>query len=419
MMTTSPRPVVPPKRAASEHGLEHRGARSRPTRGARLTALLSHSSGALSLASAAPLTRHSAAEVSAWFTDDFLAPLQPASCLCGLLDASVPPGPLWRLSGRVPVSFVYREREGGRRYAFFAPGYHGPRLPTVREYRAMAGARLLLPAIPRAARSAFPAPPGHRYITVDVDRCFPTLLAAVAQDEELLAAVRQDLHQEAGDIMAPHMTRRARRQVGKLFNNAVVGLISPAGWHRELHRQGHHVPADEALRMHMRWWARFAGARRFRDAWERFQRHAAEHNRPLRIVYPDGRPYTFDAATVRGAARRPRWTGITEPAQRLNASIRTTFSAIWRGIEGAVLDQALHRLHKLRERGLRLVLPMYDGLLLQAPTDAADGLAGCARAELLAALHDVGIPATVTVTVCSTWGGDARRINQRKTEDYA
>ncbi len=374
------------------------GARARPaggvggTRGLLLGCRLDRKHSMLTLDPPTPLERRSVAEVGSWFSDAWLSPLFPSG-----LD----------LPGRLEVSLVVREREGGRRYPFHLPGYEGPRVVGERAYRtASAGRdRVLLSAIPKAQRHAFAAPPGHRYLLADIDRCFPVLLASVADDEALLDAARGDLHQEAGDTLAPHLSANERRWLGKRFNNAVIGLISPAGWHHHLRELGITVTVLEANRMHDRWWERFAAARDFRDAWLDFHRSVAKANQPLRIVYPDGRPFTFDRATVRGVARRPRWERLASPQARLAASARRTFAAIWRGIEGVVLDEVLHRLHALRGEGLRLVLPLYDGVLLQAPESCATQLAEQVRNAFLAAFRVVGIPAGVTITDAPTWGG--------------
>ena len=130
----------------------------------------------------------------------------------------------------------------------------------------------------------------------------------------------------------------------------------------------------------------------------------------LALCYPDGRRYTFDAATVRGAARRPAWVHITQPHQGLAAAFRTSFSAIWRGIEGAILDEAIHRIHALRPRGLRLVLPIYDGLLLQVPVAHATELADLVEAALHEAMCAVGLSGGATVRVASTWRGNETRL---------
>jgi hypothetical protein len=368
------------------------GARARPTGSLLLSAFLDFAACSLVLTSPWLLSRHTAALVASWFSGSWLALLRPSGLPL--------PSPL-------PLSLVVREREGGRRYPFYIPRYRGPRVVGEAAYRAASATapRVLLSAIPRIDRHCFPAPPGRRYVLADIDRCFPVLLATVAQDEELLAAARSDLHQEAGDTLAPRLPAAERRRLGKRFNNAVIGLITPNGWQRHLRGAGILTTLAEAQAMHDRWWARFARARAFRDAWLEMHASAAAANRPLRIVYPDGRPYSFDAATVRGVARRPRWAHLVEPQARLDASARTTFSAIWRGVEGLVLDEALHRLYELRGQGLRLVLPLYDGLLLEAPDGSTDLLCAHVADAVGAALRAVGVPAGVTVNASTTWAG--------------
>jgi hypothetical protein len=135
----------------------------------------------------------------------------------------------------------------------------------------------------------------------------------------------------------------------------------------------------------------------------------------LAIRYPDGRRFTFDAATVRGAAHRPGWAHLASREDRLLASIRTTFSAIWRGLEATILDEALHRLQALRQDGVRLVLPMYDGLLLTAPIEAAQTAVEQVGQALSGAMAAVGVPGHATVQVAPTWAGARSTETARPT----
>lgn len=362
-----------------------------------------------------PLYRASLAEVEAWFSSTFLAPLQPDRVvLRERIDAwhaeaaarsLAPTATTWlsALPAVLPISLVRREREGGRRYAYYLPGYRGPSVVSEREFRRLRGPRVLLPSIPRRVRGAFPAPRGWRYVSIDIDRCFLVLLATVSDDDDLLAAAAGDLHQEAGDVMAPSLPPKERRQVGKLFNNAVVGLVSAEGLHVAMRRAGMRTTLEEACAQHRRWWSQFSRARELRDQWAAHQRRAAVAGSPVRISYPDGRTYSFDAATVRGIAPRPRWAHLRTPTNRLDAAIRTTFSALWRGVEGALLDRCVQRLFPLRSRGLRLVLPIYDGLLLQVPAHDAEPLAVAAHDAVMQALADLGVPATASMDIRSTW----------------
>lgn len=376
--------------------------------------------GPWSFAAPGDLPRVSADEARAWFDPGSLVALRPDRAALGsLVDAwcaedgarGHASAVTWlrTLPDVLAISLVRREREGGRRYAFHIPGYRGPVVVSERRFRELGRRpRHLLPAIPRRVRPAFSAPPGHCYIVIDINRCFLVLLATVANDDALLAAAAGDFHQQAGDAMAPHLTPTQRRRVGKLFNNAVVGMITPHGLQEALRRAGIATTPQQAAQLHDRWWASFVAARRLRDAWIAGQKHLAEEGRPLAIRYPDGRTYTFDAATVRGAAPRPRWAHLRSPSQRLDAATRTTFSALWRGVEGTIIDQWLRLLHPLRRQGLRLVLPMYDGLLLQAPTPVASHLAQSAHAALRRALTDVGVPATATCTIQAAWAPPIR-----------
>ncbi len=391
----------------------HPRVRSHPSSSPSLAVILRHDPPSATMDPAVWLPRYTAAEVGSWFGDDFLAPLgyDPA-ILHGVPSSGARHHDTVSALAKAPnplhVAAVYREREGGRRYAFWVPRYNGPRLLTGRPGRNLVG-RLLLPAIPRSLRCAFRPPAGHVFLVADLRHCFLALLGTVSGDEDLVHAAKGDLHQEAGDVMVPGKPASERRALGKVFNSAVVGLISPQGWATKLRSRGIHVAGKGAQEMHHRWWARFGHARRFREAWVELHRRAAARGLPLALRYPDGRRFTFDAATVRGAARRPAWSGLHRRDQRLAASTRCTFSALWRGIEGVVLDETLHRVYPLRSRGLRLVVPMYDGLLLQAPTGEARALAACVGDAMNDALAAVGVRGATKVSVATTWAGQMPR----------
>ncbi len=76
-----------------------------------------------------------------------------------------------------------------------------------------------------------------------------------AGDEDLLRAAGGDLHQEASDVIAPDKPVGERRELGKVFNSAVVGLISPQGWDTKLRRRGIHILGTRVREMPQRWWA--------------------------------------------------------------------------------------------------------------------------------------------------------------------
>ena len=78
-------------------------------------------------------------------------------------------------------------------------------------------------------------------------------------------------------------------------------------------------------------------------------------------------------------------------------------SSILRGMEGILLDRALQLIHPLRSEGLRMVLPVYDGVLLQVPENKAEVLAEEVRAAFARTLFEAGVVAQVSTAVRPTW----------------
>ena len=276
------------------------------------------------------------------------------------------------LAGR-PVTFTtcLRERQGGRRYYINVPGQTGvqfvsrkPRqIPSRPPFR-------WLQMIPRAVRSVgLRASDDRVLVQGDLSNAFPHILGAISGDAKLLADVQADLH----DRVAARLG--ISRDGAKVVNNSIVGGIGVPGLMGQLD-----VDHAEAAAVKHDWWAlyavadaywrdmdaywRWAGGFPGSDRAEEQRRAGLRHERALRVITPDGRPFTFSASDVAGI-------------RRLNGkriSMLTAMSAILRCVEGTVMDIAVAQISWMaRKQGLdlRFVLGTYDGVIYSAPGDRA------------------------------------------------
>ncbi len=342
--------------------------------------------GSLVVSSPSRIPRVHLAEVQSWFGRDFLVPLHHES------------GP------SLQPTLVWREQHGGRKYPTYLPTYKGPMVISEARWRKVRQpGGILLSCISRKHRPGFKAPLGTTFLDVDIDQCFPAILAALSGDRKLAQACQEDLHQVSGDVLAPGLDPAKRRAIGKLFNLSAVGGITATGWAFHLQDHGLSVTQEEAQRMLESWWAGFPEARDFRDRWARAHRAAAKKGDPLWIHLPGERSFHFAPGGVLGDSKGGYIVKTGTPAQRLDAAVRTTLSAVFRGIEGLLLDRALQLAFPLRREGVRLVLPVYDGALFQVPENTAAALSEEVRAGFAQALAEAGIAARVSTAWRATW----------------
>ncbi|MES2641031.1 MAG: hypothetical protein V4850_16190 [Myxococcota bacterium] len=348
-----------------------------------------------------------------WFYD--LAPLRvdPAG-MQAALQAVAPvqrvvefysPGPVLehlaeagRLHESVSFNLAHREYRGGRTYCFYHPDRDGLDVTTGGYLRESDDPRVHLQAVPRAVRHLLLPPPEHVLVNVDIKSCFLAAAAALTGDPVLRADLDQDVHQLWGDHLVPELDREGRKGIGKLFNNALIGGMTEFGVARAFEERGVRVTVDRARAATAEWWSRYS---RFADlrlhVWAMHERHRRARS-AMWIEAPDGRMFHFDTRALDGTDRHE--------ADPIGGARRSTFSSLFRAVEGCVLDRALALVaaegYKL---GVRLVVPMYDGALFAVP----ERYGGCGKAlvggAFRQALLDVGVPARLDLELRRAWGG--------------
>jgi DNA polymerase I-like protein with 3'-5' exonuclease and polymerase domains len=95
----------------------------------------------------------------------------------------------------------------------------------------------------------------------------------------------------------------------------------------------------------------------------------------------------------------------------------TALSAHWSVVEAEAMDLALSRLPEaIGKLAGRLVLPMYDGLLLDAPRSKARAVAAAVADLMTRAMTKAGVPGvTVKVEARDRWAGKQRTSANRTT----
>lgn len=295
-----------------------------------------------------------------------------------------------------PFTFnaLHLERQGGRSYPYQLQGYDGPLTISRNKFDAAKdnGPRHLLAAIRRDVRDLIRAPQGWTRLEADFETCHGWIAHALTGDLALARDLEQDFHQVTGDALmrdlglCPHCSRG----FGKALNNAMLFGCTPwrVGWlfGQFARRRPLTGWAEQA---HAWWWGRYPKVRSFRDQVQELVLQAQVENRGLTVVGPSGRVSKFSSAELCGKVPRGK-----RPAKAPEAIWRTVFSAVFRTVEGDLLDRTLAHWHAGRDvYGGRLVLPLYDGLLVAAPLRGEAAVATALHTAGHRAATELGIPA--------------------------
>jgi len=285
---------------------------------------------------------------------------------------------------------LWKEHQGGRSYPFFIPGYTGPVNISKNAYEAAGknGARHLLAAIHRDVRALLEPPEGYTLLCGDFVACHAQLAHALTGDTALALDLAGDFHQVTGDALAPWAAAKKRRDFGKAINNCLLygATAWRVGWYSERFF-GEHPGDGWAARAHEWWWDRYPQLAAFRDYVQELVIHAQRENQALHVVAPSGWTSKFSAAELRGKVPKGK-----RSAKRPEDIWRSVFSAAFRGVEGDLLDRTLVHWHAGRDaHGGRLVLPLYDGLIVAAPQGQEAAVATALKSAGERAAAELGV----------------------------
>jgi len=238
----------------------------------------------------------------------------------------------------------------------------------------------------RAIRRAFVAERGWKLISADYSQIELRILAHVSEDPGLLSAfqAREDVHQRtAAEVfgVTPGEVTADQRRVAKMVNFGIAYGLSPHGLSTRLD-----IPHEEAASIIDRYFARYAGIRRYlEETVERARRMGSVETLFGRRRLMDDL-HSSNRATAQAAER----AAINMPIQ---------------GTAADLIKMAMLRIdHRLREGGLRtrMLLQVHDELLFEAPEDEVDRAVELARSSMMG-VAQLRVPLEVEVGLGQSW----------------
>ena len=238
----------------------------------------------------------------------------------------------------------------------------------------------------RRIRAAFVAPPGRRLVSADYSQIELRILAHHAEDPALLAAfrAREDVHaRTAAETfgVAPGDVTPDQRRIAKVLNFGIAYGLSAFGLAQRLD-----LPPAEAQGIIDRYFARYAGVRRWLDATVARARETGE----VRTLF--GRRRELPEM----ASRNP---GLRQAAERMavNTPIQGTAADVIK-IAMIRVDRALRR----ERLDARMILQVHDELVLEAAEGAVAGAEALLRREMEGAA-ELAVPLEVETGHGRNW----------------
>jgi DNA polymerase-1 len=230
------------------------------------------------------------------------------------------------------------------------------------------------------------APPGRRLVSADYSQIELRILAHYAEDPALLAAfrAREDVHaRTAAETFGvpPGDVTPDQRRIAKVLNFGIAYGLSAFGLAQRLD-----LPAAEAQGIIDRYFARYAGVRRWLDATVARVRETGE----VRTLF--GRRRELPEI----ASRNP---GLRQAAERMavNTPIQGTAADVIK-IAMIRVDRALRR----ERLDARMILQVHDELVLEAAEGAVAGAEALLRREMEGAA-ELAVPLEVETGHGRNW----------------
>ena len=228
-----------------------------------------------------------------------------------------------------------------------------------------------LPAGDWRIRRCFISDPGYVFISSDFSQIELRVIAANAQVEQMIDAIKTDvdLHNRTADLIWPDGWTKKQRGIAK---NVAFGYAYGAGPKKISETAG--IP--------------YAEARKVVTAFEN--------------GYPEIPAY---CAVLRREAEENGWLITTSCGRELPVSPNKAYAAVNYGIQSTARDVFADAMLKVDEAlGDRLVLPIHDEILHQAPITEADEQARLVRSIMQGEFHGVPIDADSEIGWGGSWG---------------
>jgi DNA polymerase I len=240
--------------------------------------------------------------------------------------------------------------------------------------------------IGRSIRRAFVADPGWRLISADYSQIELRILAHIAEDPGLLEAFRadEDVHlRTAAEVFSvpTEQVSADQRRVAKMVNFGIAYGLSPYGLATRLD-----IPQEEASAIIDRYFARYAGIRRYLD--ETVAR--ARRTGVVETLFGRRRLMEDLHSTNRAVAQAAERAAINMPIQ---------------GTAADLIKMAMLRVDAgFRERGLtsRMLLQVHDELLLEAPEAQVEEASALVRSAM-SGVATLRVPLRVDIGVGQSW----------------
>ncbi|MBA3515984.1 MAG: DNA polymerase I [Pyrinomonadaceae bacterium] len=238
----------------------------------------------------------------------------------------------------------------------------------------------------RRIRRAFVAEKGNKIISADYSQLELRLLAHITQDPVMLDAFQkgEDIHARTARLVFGAKTEeelKEARRFAKIVNFAIAYAIEPWGLSQ---RVG--ISRQEAKKVIAEYYNTYKGVRRYM---EEVPLRAREHGY-VRSIYGRIRPLpgiNDRNANIRKAAER----------EAINMPIQGTASDI-------VKIAMLHVEEEFKRAGLksRLLMQVHDELLVEAPAEESQQVAGILKREMESAVI-LDVPLVVDIGMADNW----------------
>lgn len=235
-------------------------------------------------------------------------------------------------------------------------------------------------SIPRVARQQIRAGDGGPLDLVDVRSCYPSILAILAEDVQMLADARE---RRLVDRLGPDVAA-----LGGARKAMVLALVSGGGPRaiRNLAAEaGGAITIDAAAKVIRGFWSHYPAAHQTMRSWiDDLDRET----KGFVIAFGGWKPAQFTADDLRGAWSPDGKWWIESRSPSLAA-----WTSILRAAESAVMDACMVAWHAV---GARCAQPLFDGHLLACSAGGPSGNDLAAIAETVA--RDMGMPLRIVAS---------------------